>query len=111
MRKSSSCGKHAAPRIFSVPPTAVVEVLDYQSQVRKNVINGKSSPIDLPASNVIQLLTEAGDKVTARPSGTEPKIKFYFSVKTNLDSKEEYQDKKTVLQEKIKTIQKEMQLV
>ena len=59
----------------------VVELRDYQSQVRTNLVDGTSNDIPLPSSNVIQMITERGSIVTARPSGTEPKIKFYFSVR------------------------------
>ena len=57
-----------------------IEVRDYKKQVSVNLITGKQSPIDLPSSNVIQLLTDRGSIVSARPSGTEPKIKFYVGV-------------------------------
>lgn len=59
----------------------VVELKDYQSQTRMSLNDGSSHPIDLPSSNVIQMITDKGSIVTARPSGTEPKIKFYFSVR------------------------------
>ncbi len=59
---------------------AVAEVLDYQSQSRTAVATGAKSPIALPKSNVIQLVLANGDRITARPSGTEPKIKYYFNV-------------------------------
>ncbi|MFZ9155441.1 MAG: phospho-sugar mutase [Schleiferiaceae bacterium] len=59
---------------------AVAEVLDYQSQSRTAVANGAKTPIALPKSNVIQLVLANGDRITARPSGTEPKIKYYFNV-------------------------------
>jgi len=59
----------------------VVELRDYQSQVRTNLVDGTSVDIPLPSSNVIQMITDCGSIVTARPSGTEPKIKFYFSVR------------------------------
>lgn len=59
---------------------AVAEVLDYQSQSRTAVATGAKTPIALPKSNVIQLVLANGDRITARPSGTEPKIKYYFNV-------------------------------
>ena len=59
---------------------AVAEVLDYQSQWRTAVATGAKTPIALPKSNVIQLVLANGDRITARPSGTEPKIKYYFNV-------------------------------
>jgi phosphoglucomutase len=64
----------------------VVELLDYKTGKRTDLKSGSITPIGLPSSNFIQFITAAGDKVTARPSGTEPKIKFYFSVREDLDS-------------------------
>lgn len=64
----------------------VVYLNDYQSSTRKNMITGEVSIIDIPKSNVLIYETEDGTSVAARPSGTEPKIKFYFSVKLPLDS-------------------------
>ena len=60
---------------------SVVELRDYKSQTSTNLTDGTTQAIDLPSSNVIQMITANGSIVTARPSGTEPKIKFYFSVR------------------------------
>ena len=68
----------------------VVEVLDYLNSIKTNIPKGEKTAIDLPASNVMQFVLEDGTKITARPSGTEPKIKYYFSVKENLDTVENY---------------------
>ena len=95
----------------SIAGSDVIEVLDYAQCVSTNLKTGEKTAIDLPSSNVIQLITEAGDKVTARPSGTEPKIKFYFSVNTTLANKSEFKQKEAELLERIATIQKEMNLV
>ena len=59
----------------------VVEVRDYAAQRAMDVRDGSTRTLDLPVSNVVQLVTEQNTLVTARPSGTEPKIKFYFSVR------------------------------
>jgi len=64
----------------------------------------------LPKSNVLQFVTNKGTKVTARPSGTEPKIKYYFSVQEHLSSKSEYLNTKERLTKKIAKIQSEMNL-
>ena len=77
------------------PPTVlnksrVVEVKDYQAQETTNLITGNKTVIDLPKSNVLQFITEDGSKISARPSGTEPKIKFYFGVKTHLNSHDKW---------------------
>ncbi len=69
-----------------VPPTEiagekVIEIRDYHAQKAKDLATGETRPIDLPKSDVLQFFTESGSKITVRPSGTEPKIKFYFSMK------------------------------
>ena len=88
----------------------VVQLLDYQLQTGKNLLTGLSHPITLPKSNVLQFVTEDGSKISARPSGTEPKIKFYFSVNTTLANREEFDDKYAVLQAKIADIIADMKL-
>ncbi|MBS1642227.1 MAG: phospho-sugar mutase [Bacteroidetes bacterium] len=97
------------------PPTTingskVVEILDYEKQIGKDFESGDSWSIDLPKSNVLQFVTEDGSKISARPSGTEPKIKFYFSVKTNLKNKQEFDAKFAELEAKIKGIVSDMKL-
>jgi phosphoglucomutase len=69
-----------------------------------------ASKTGLPKSNVLQFITQKGTKVTARPSGTEPKIKFYFSVQSNLSQREEFDKTKQKLAQKIADIQEEMKL-
>lgn len=88
----------------------VCELLDYEMQTGKNLVDGTSWKIDLPKSNVLQFITEDGSKISARPSGTEPKIKFYFSVNTKLSNKEEFDTKYAELENRIKAIQKDMSL-
>ncbi|MFZ9718797.1 MAG: phospho-sugar mutase, partial [Chitinophagaceae bacterium] len=68
----------------------VISLLDYQLQKGKDLQSGKSWPIDLPKSNVLQFVLQDGSKVSARPSGTEPKIKFYFSVTAPLKSVDDF---------------------
>ncbi|WP_299207910.1 phospho-sugar mutase [uncultured Dokdonia sp.] len=68
----------------------VLRVEDYQSQTAKNILTGKTETIDIPASNVLIYYTEDGSKIAARPSGTEPKVKFYISVNEPLASLEDY---------------------
>lgn len=79
------------------PPTTlggekVIQLYDYQSGLSTNLANGLQSKIDMPASNVIQFVTDKGSKVTARPSGTEPKIKFYFSVNAPLENAASFEE-------------------
>ncbi len=83
---------------------------DYQASTRKNLITGKSTKINLPKSNVLIYQTESGTRIAARPSGTEPKIKFYFSVNTSLDHAKEADRIETELDAKIQRIIKEMNL-
>lgn len=76
----------------SLGGSSIVTVKDYQAQSAFDVRGGESTAIDLPKSNVLQFVTEDGGVVSARPSGTEPKIKFYCSVNAPLDSAERYRD-------------------
>ncbi|WP_281637517.1 phospho-sugar mutase [Flavobacterium marginilacus] len=88
----------------------VVMVEDYKSSVAKNLFTGEEETIDMPKADVLIYYTEDGSKICARPSGTEPKIKFYISVKTELDSVENFTKVEKVLDEKIKNIITAMQL-
>ncbi len=88
----------------------VVTLLDYELQKGINLTTGDSWVINLPKSNVLQFITKDGSKISARPSGTEPKIKFYFSVNTKLNSAAEFDEKYAVLQNKINGIIQDMQL-
>ncbi|MFY8024262.1 MAG: phospho-sugar mutase [Sediminibacterium sp.] len=90
--------------------SAVVTLLDYQLQIGKNLQTGETWSINLPKSNVLQFLTADGSKISARPSGTEPKIKFYFSVKTELNNKSEFDAKQIELENKINGIITSMNL-
>lgn len=74
----------------SIAGSKVETLLDYQTQTETNLLTGASKPIEMEKSNVLQFITENGNKISARPSGTEPKIKFYFSVNAPLDSKANY---------------------
>jgi phosphoglucomutase len=89
---------------------AVITLLDYELQLGKNLQTGESWKLNLPKSNVLQFITAKGSKISARPSGTEPKIKFYFSVNTELKDRESFDSKYQMLQEKINCIIKDMQL-
>jgi phosphoglucomutase len=68
------------------------------------------TPITLEKSNVLQFITEDGSKISARPSGTEPKIKFYFSVNKPLKSKQAYTETLNALRTKISQITKDLGL-
>ncbi|PVX46791.1 phosphomannomutase [Flavobacterium sp. 103] len=88
----------------------VVMVEDYKSSIAKNLFSGEEETIDMPKSDVLIYYTEDGSKICARPSGTEPKIKFYISVKTELDNVANFTKVEEVLNEKIKNIITAMQL-
>lgn len=84
----------------------VVRVLDYKILKEKNLLTGKESSLDFPSSDVLQFYLEDGSKVSVRPSGTEPKIKFYVSVYAQLSSKEKFESASKELDEKIRGIEK-----
>ncbi len=88
----------------------VVTLSDYQESTQKNIITGDVTTIDLPKSNVLIYHTENGSRIAARPSGTEPKIKFYFSVNSTLDDVSNTKSVEAELDAKIQRIIKEMNL-
>lgn len=88
----------------------VVCIKDYLSLKSKDLVSGNETVIGLPKSNVLQFILEDGSRISVRPSGTEPKIKFYFSVKENLSVIEEYDEKDISLTNKIKDILVSMKL-
>jgi phosphoglucomutase len=89
---------------------AVAQLLDYELQVGKNLATGETWAIDLPKSNVLQFVLADGTKISARPSGTEPKIKFYFSTNTQVGSAAEVAAAEKALDERIAAITGEMGL-
>jgi phosphoglucomutase len=94
----------------SINGTKVVTLLDYELQKGTNLLTGESWKIDLPKSNVLQFITEDGSKISARPSGTEPKIKFYFSVNAPLDNINAFDEVNALLNNRIEGIISDMQL-
>jgi len=115
-------GKEGAEEIASMmekfraaPPktidnSEITEVRDYLLQKAINVKTGTESRIDLPKSNVLQYIAENGTKVSIRPSGTEPKIKFYFSVQDQMPSREDYDRLNATADERIEKIKEDLQL-
>ena len=89
----------------------VICIKDYQTHESKDLLTGNVTKLDLPKSNVLQFFTEAGNKVTVRPSGTEPKIKFYFGVKGSLCCKDAFDKTNEALDAKIESIKHSMKLV
>ncbi|MFC1503777.1 phospho-sugar mutase [Spirochaetota bacterium] len=98
---------HSSPP-GTINGSKVTMIKDYQSSVSKDTISGKEEKIDLPKSNVLQFFTEDRSKITARPSGTEPKIKFYISVYEKLPSKDDFNATDNLLEERINSILKDM---
>lgn len=94
----------------SLDGSNVVRIEDYANSTRLNVLDSTTDTMDIPKSNVLIYYTEDGSKIAARPSGTEPKIKFYFSVKGQLDIAANYDDEIITLNQKIDRIIKELPL-
>lgn len=99
----------------STPPThlggsKIIMIKDYLSSESRDLRYKTKTKIDQPASNVLQFFTEDGSKVSVRPSGTEPKIKFYFGQKGKLDKIEDYDKVNNELQQKIDSIVEELGL-
>jgi phosphoglucomutase len=88
----------------------LVALLDYDNRIKTDVQTGKTSPMEFEKSNVLQFITADGSKISARPSGTEPKIKFYFSVNAPLTNKGDFDKVMAQLDEKVKSIINEMNL-
>jgi len=94
----------------SINGSKVATLLDYELQKGTNLLTGENWKINLPKSNVLQFITEDGSKISARPSGTEPKIKFYFSVNAHLDNVNAFDKVYALLTKKIEGIILDMQL-
>lgn len=88
----------------------VVLIEDYQASVSKNMQDHSETSIDLPKSNVLIYYTEEGSKIAARPSGTEPKIKFYISVNEELKTSSDFDEVNKLLQQKITGIRADLQV-
>jgi phosphoglucomutase len=100
-------------RFRNAPPSqlngsGVTHLLDYEKRVSRNLINGSTEDIMLPKSNVLQFILADGSKISARPSGTEPKIKFYFSVQSPLSDRSAFDSAWKALEEKIQNIIKDL---
>ncbi len=100
----------------TTPPTSllgspIVKINDYKSLESTNLVTGEKRAITEDSSNVLQWFTEDGTIVSVRPSGTEPKIKFYFGVKAPLASVEQYDEVYTELNSKIEAIKAELKLI
>ena len=96
------------PKSFDGSP--VVRIEDYKTSVAKNIKDGTEETIKVEASNVLIFYTEDGSKIAMRPSGTEPKIKFYFSVNKSLVDLEDYKTTELELDAKIERLKKDLSL-
>ncbi len=94
----------------SINGSEVVKLLDYELQAAQDFSLNKTYKLELPKSNVLQFILADGSIISARPSGTEPKIKFYFSVNTKLDSGADFEKVNKELDTKIKAIIADMRL-
>lgn len=88
----------------------VVMLMDYQLQVKKNLQTGEAWKLDLPKSNVLQFVLDDMTFISARPSGTEPKIKFYFSVNAPLEKAADFDKVNSELENKIQQVITDMKL-
>jgi len=82
----------------------VIAFLDFETHKHHDLITSTVTNIDLPKSNVLQFVTDKGSRITVRPSGTEPKIKFYVSVNTVLSEKDDYISKRTELSKQVQEL-------
>ena len=94
----------------SINNSKVVKISDYESLTSTNCLTGNKTKIDLLRSDVLQFFLEDGSKISVRPSGTEPKIKFYFSVNTKLGSADKFEDTNKLLDNRIDGIIRDMNL-
>ena len=105
--------KYMMEQFRSNPPRViagqkVIRVFDYQTSEETSLLNGQVTPIHLPKSDVLQFCTWEGGKISVRPSGTEPKIKFYISVSLRLSNPKNFVLAAHHLDEKIKAIEKDI---
>lgn len=94
----------------SINNSKVISIKDYQKQIHFDLKNNSEYKIDLPKSNVLQFFTADGSKISVRPSGTEPKIKYYFGVKEPLDKIEDFDRVQNHLKDRIEQIITSMEL-
>ena len=88
----------------------VIKINDYETRISHDILRGKKSEINLIKSDVLQFFLADGTKISIRPSGTEPKIKFYFSVNTMLASVEKFEEAERLLDKRINDIISDMKL-
>ncbi|MEO0528322.1 MAG: phospho-sugar mutase [Bacteroidota bacterium] len=96
--------------VKTIDGSRVLWIDDYNASLSKNVITGEEKAIDIPKSNVLIYTTEDGTRMAARPSGTEPKIKFYFSINAPLENSQDFKSMERQLDEKIDRMLTELKL-
>jgi phosphoglucomutase len=116
-------GKEGADEIIAMmtgyrnnPPekinnSQVIKINDYETQISHDIIKGTKTEINLIKSDVLQFFLADGSKISIRPSGTEPKIKFYFSVNTKLESADKFEETEKILDKRISDIINDMKLL
>ncbi len=95
----------------SINSSKVIQIDDYQSSISKNILENTTSSISIPKANVLIFTTEDGSKIALRPSGTEPKIKYYISVNEPLENTSDFNSVHQNLEDKIDRIIASMQLI
>ena len=96
---------------LSINNSKVVKINDYENLISIDRVTGKTTGIELTKSDVLQFYLEDGSKISVRPSGTEPKIKFYFSVNTKLKSADKFEETEKILDQRISDIINDMKLL
>ncbi|QSE96778.1 phospho-sugar mutase [Fulvivirga lutea] len=106
IKKMMSNFREQTPASFA--GSKVVKVADYLAGIERNTVTGEEKTIDFPKSNVLQFFTQEGYKISARPSGTEPKIKFYLSANTKLGNVSDYEKVSKEVDALLDKIEKEL---
>ncbi|HNQ82494.1 MAG TPA: phospho-sugar mutase [Bacteroidales bacterium] len=109
IRKMMDIFRNTPPQIIN--GSKVILIKDYKSSEAHDLLTGEKSKINLPASNVLQFFMEDGSKISVRPSGTEPKIKFYFGVMNELNSRSDFEKINDILDQRIRNIINDLKLV
>ena len=102
IKKMMSGYRNSPPKMIN--NSRVTEIRGYENQTSLDVETGKTTNIDLQKSNVLQFFLEDGSKISVRPSGTEPKIKYYISVKTTLESRSSFKQREKEMEKRIDSI-------
>jgi phosphoglucomutase len=89
----------------------VIKINDFEQQISSDILKGIKTPLELSKSDVLQFFLEDGSKISVRPSGTEPKIKYYFSVNTRIESPDKFEETENKLDRRIEDIIKDLKLV